>query len=287
MSEVDMGSGWFYARLGGPPGERVGPLSWPLLVSSAQGGAFGPDDLVWHEQLGEWRPASQIQGLFAAPSGHAVTPAARPSRVLYWLLPVIALVIVGIGLGIYFGLFYGKGTTDTTEPPSTGTTAITAPPSTGTTDRSGAGSVSADELEGVWSGTVAVTEFDLPPETLEQIGQEGCDLSILQALRGMPLPLEMTIEVDLSGTRGMATMSVNASGLPGGAAGPGVPSVLEFTIDGNTLTFDLQAESGGMASMTGTVGQRDGSLVIDGVMAFGAEGAGIRADWSVTKQSGV
>ena len=77
MSAGGMESGWFYARRGGPPGQQVGPVSWQDLVSYARGGAFGPDDLVWHEQLGDWRPASQIQGLFAAP---APAPMPRPHR---------------------------------------------------------------------------------------------------------------------------------------------------------------------------------------------------------------
>ena len=126
MSAGGMESGWYYAERGGPQGQQVGPVSWQDLVSYARGGAFGPDDVVWHEQLGDWRPASQVPGLvrrvlrrrpcrgrtggprpaYAAPAGYAMAPAGKKSKLLYWLLPLIAVIIVGAGLGAYFGFFY-------------------------------------------------------------------------------------------------------------------------------------------------------------------------------------
>src|SRR5665647_1072597 len=111
MATGAMDSGWYYAKRGGPPGQQVGPVTWEDLVSYSRGGALTPDDLVWNEQLGDWRPASQIPGLFpapmpapapggytapaayaAAPAGYAA-PAAyaaaqpRKSHLLYWLIP--------------------------------------------------------------------------------------------------------------------------------------------------------------------------------------------------------
>ncbi len=572
MSAGGMESGWFYARRGGAAGQQAGPFSWQDLVSHARGGAFGPDDLVWHEQLGDWRPAAQVQGLFAAPVPapvHAATPAAQPgyvappgyamaqpvkkSKLLYWLLPLIAAIIVAAGLLVYFLVFYGNGdafvqnegeillepsglagpdsfageefvvagptttfkipnpqvtlpplvttttapattstpttaaagttvptaasttilvayigdtpalyggskdkltadkegelafleknpkkaaafcealnsdptlrwsggnrvnpdqlrayfaeltpmlltrdtrvtnfgykdghptprqsvlqagqlvlvdqygvprkrcecgnpltppkpskkkpvytgqqwpgfdpttiiviqsttviindftvidihtgepfvrpagteggddgqgpgveTTDTTAGPVTDTTGTTiAPPITDTTGTTTGSPVSSGELNGVWSGTMTITEFDVPAEALQGAQDQGCDLSVLEALKNIPLPMEMTIAIDASGTGGTATMMIDASSLPGSEGGSSTPSSFDFTISGNTLTFEVPAESGVESAMTGTVGRSGNALVISGVMTSGAQGAGMTAEWSVTKQ---
>lgn len=572
MSEGGMESGWFYARRGGPPGQQVGPLSWQDLVSYARGGAFGPDDVVWHERLGAWQPASQVQGLFAAPAptpppaavpggepayappayaapaGYAAASPVKKSKLLYWLLPLIAVIVVGVALGVYFGFFYGSSesfvqkegeillepsgvagpdsfageefvvagptttlkiinpqvtlpqlsttttatpttegatttastaiattvlvaypgdtpalyggskdkliadkegelafleknpqkaaafcealnsdptlrwsggskvypdqlrayfaeltpmlltrdtrvtnygykdghptprqsvlqagqlvlvdqygvprkrcecgnpltppkpskkkpvytgpqwpgfdpttiiviqsttiiindftiidihtgeafvrpagteggddgqtpgtdTTGTTAPPSTDTTATTSPTSTETTGTTTGGSVSPDELNGSWSGTMTITEFDLPAEAIQGAQEQGCDLSVLEAMKDLPLPMTMSITVDASGESGTATMTIDASALPGSEGGSSTPTAFDFTISGNTLTFVVPAESGVTSAMTGTVGRNGDSLVITGVLTSGAEGAGMKAEWSVTKQT--
>jgi hypothetical protein len=59
-----------------------------------------PADQVWNQQLGDWRPASQIAGLFptappmpppppsAAPYAYGAVPPQR-SRLLYWLIRLL------------------------------------------------------------------------------------------------------------------------------------------------------------------------------------------------------
>ena len=118
MSTPVIDSGWYYALRGGPAGGQVGPVGWEDLVAHARGGAFGPQDLVWNEQLDDWRPASQVPGLFPSPAAAPLgSPAAaayaapRPakSKLLYWLIPLIVVILAGAGLGAYFGFFYHKG----------------------------------------------------------------------------------------------------------------------------------------------------------------------------------
>jgi N-acetylneuraminic acid mutarotase len=148
VSPESMTSGWYYLKLGAPPGQHTGPLSWEDLYALAQSGTLTPADPVWNPQLPQWLPASQFPGLFpaatlaAAPSpypaaaqpnaqGPAPQPVAAPqpyptqpravyqpypgqptgyvprsrrSRLLKVLVPVIALVLVGAALGIYFGV---------------------------------------------------------------------------------------------------------------------------------------------------------------------------------------
>lgn len=121
MSTGAADSGWYYAKRGGPPGQQVGPIDWKDLVSYSGTGALTPDDLVWNEQLGDWRSASQIPGLFSAPAAAApagyVAPAgyaaARPrkSNLLAWLIPLVVVILIGAGVGAYFGFWYHKGGT--------------------------------------------------------------------------------------------------------------------------------------------------------------------------------
>jgi hypothetical protein len=147
--------------------------------------------------------------------------------------------------------------------------------------------VGASELNGPWSGTMTFTQFDLPAEALQGAQDQGCDLSALEALKNVPLPMEMTIAVDASGTSGTATMTIDASSIPGNEGGAGTPSSFTFTISGNTLTFQIPAESGVTSAMSGTVGRRGETLVMTGVMTFGGQGATMKAEWSVTKQIGI
>jgi hypothetical protein len=117
--------GWYYSKLGGPPGQRFGPLTWEDLVSHARSGHLSADDLVWQEQFPDWRPASQVPGLLsssppplppplpaqaAAPAPAATKP--HRSRYLAWLIPLIVVVLVGAGLGVYFGFFSNRDITD-------------------------------------------------------------------------------------------------------------------------------------------------------------------------------
>ena len=567
MSADAMDSGWYYSKRGGPPGQQFGPVTWENLVSYARGGLLAPEDLVWNEQLPDWRPASQIPGLFPAsapaspamPAAYAAAPgyvAAQPkkSTLLYWLIPLIVLVLVGAGLGAYFGFWYnkdgsefaqqggeillepsgvagpdsfageqfvatgptttfkipnpqvtlppvtttanatsttqaastttastsipptvlvaypgdtpalyggskdkliadkegelafleanpnkaaafcealnsdptlrwsggnkvrpdqlrayfaeltpmlltrdirvtnygyknghptprqsvlqagqlilvdrygvprkrcecgnpltppiptykppvyigpewpgfdpttiiviqqttviidifvvidintgepfgrpagtnggsdgpppeqGSGETTTTEvPPSTETT---APPSTGTTSTEttstttgGGGPIDPSELNGTWSGTMTITEINIPSDVAQTAAEQGCDPALLEALKGQPLPMEMTITVDPGGASGTAVMNIDASALGGGTTGE--PTTLSFTISGDTLIFDMEAGAGATGSMTGTVSRQGQTLVINGVMTSEGDGASIKAEWQVTKQ---
>ncbi len=121
-----MTTGWYSAKRGGPAGGQPGPFTWEELFAQARDGALNADDLVWNPQLPQWTPAGQIPGLMPASAppplpgsastgggytGVSIEP--RTKRHASWLLPVlipaIALIIAGVGLGVYFGAFYGHG----------------------------------------------------------------------------------------------------------------------------------------------------------------------------------
>jgi len=165
-----MVSGWYYAQREGSAAQQFGPVSWEALLSLARAGTLGPEDLVWHETFADWLPASQIAGLLpgvalpsaprpypahvqAAPAPAAQSAAAygtsRSRSQFFWAIPLVLLILVGGGLGAYFGLRGDGGAgrvvgdqasattrasaTSTTAPTATSTTATTAPTTTETT----------------------------------------------------------------------------------------------------------------------------------------------------------
>ena len=122
-------TGWYRVESGTSANQQVGPLTWEELYSLRTTGALRPDDLVWHAALPQWVAAAQVPGLFAA--AQPVTPAepqpatrtaTQPaamvqskgrSKLLPWLIPLIALILVGGGLGAYFGFLRdGANTSD-------------------------------------------------------------------------------------------------------------------------------------------------------------------------------
>lgn len=181
-------SDWYYAKTDTPSGRQAGPFAWEQLRSLALAGAIAPTDLVWHPSLPQWVPAAQIGGLIPEgafgsaqaagpavappppdnewPPGMAtgpfeappapVTPAAARGR-RPWLLPVIislaALLLVGGGLGVYFGLIR-----DGDDSPATTTTLAgtetTGPTTPGATTGPGDTTATTRETAGTTGSTV-------------------------------------------------------------------------------------------------------------------------------------
>lgn len=126
--------------------QQVGPLTWEEIIEAARRGDLRPDSLVWGPSLATWTRADSIPGLFApvVPTAASLSspvqagypgavPARKRSLLLPILIPVIALVVVGAGLGTYFGFFYdrGKETAVTTSTSIAGTVPTTEPEGSG------------------------------------------------------------------------------------------------------------------------------------------------------------
>ena len=58
-----MADRWFYGR----GGQRNGPVTFEQLRQLVAGAQLRPDDLVWQDGWSEWRKATEVTGLFAAP----------------------------------------------------------------------------------------------------------------------------------------------------------------------------------------------------------------------------
>jgi hypothetical protein len=106
MDTGPMGSGWFYSKPSAPEARQVGPLTWEELWQLARLELLEPYDMVWHETLAAWVPAGQIAGLFAVPP--VARPASRRRRVLAWVLPLAAVLCIGVFLALLFSLRGGE-----------------------------------------------------------------------------------------------------------------------------------------------------------------------------------
>jgi hypothetical protein len=135
-------SEWYFFKAGSHAGMKAGPLSWERLCGQAQEGDLEPEDVVWDPGYG-WRIAAQVPGLFAEEvlsgaadtgitDGAQDTPHSEPSTGargrswLLWLAAVIPVVLVGVALGVYFGLFHDSGSAAAVDRTSTTTTTVAA-----------------------------------------------------------------------------------------------------------------------------------------------------------------
>lgn len=173
--------------------------------------------------------------------------------------------------------------TGTTEAPSTTTTQTSV---TTTSEEPGPeGPIPSEELNGFWQGTLTITDLSLSNEAAEAAEAEGCSVAMLQALQDQPLPMTMDITVDAAGTGGAATMVLDVSSLdPEGEIGvTNDPTTMTFTIDGNTLYFEVEDDES-QADMVGRVRREGGALVITGAMNSGDPAVfTMAAEWEVRK----
>jgi N-acetylneuraminic acid mutarotase len=135
---------WYFFKAGSRTGQQAGPFSWEQLRSLAQAGTLEPADVVWSPQLSQWLLAAQIpdlfpavavpgvQGTYPGPPQPGASATTRGHSWLPWLVPLVALIIVGGGLGAYYGFLRDSGEstasdqTTTTLAATTSSVAVTA-----------------------------------------------------------------------------------------------------------------------------------------------------------------
>jgi len=156
----------------------------------------------------------------------------------------------------------------TTTSSSTSTTAAGAP-------------VSGTELQGTWTGTLTFTEFNIPQEMSGMAEAEGCDLAMLEGLVNQPLPVTLEMTVDSSGTSGSAVMLIDASALGPSDEVSSEPLMLDFTVQGDTVTFE--ATDGTPMTMSGVVSRQGQNLAMTGILDISESGIGVSAEWQVSK----
>lgn len=89
-----MSKNWHYAK----DGEKHGPITSAQLKELAKSGQLSPDDLVWREDMKEWRKASTIKGLLSSSPNLPTPPPPPPleykdsQEISFWERPVIIIL---------------------------------------------------------------------------------------------------------------------------------------------------------------------------------------------------
>lgn len=90
-----MATNWHYAK----GGEKHGPITAAQLKELASTGQLHPDDLVWREDMKEWRKASTVKGLFSEHASASSPPPPPPpikpnstGELPIWERPVILVL---------------------------------------------------------------------------------------------------------------------------------------------------------------------------------------------------
>lgn len=203
-------------------------------------------------------------------------------------------VLVDINTGDMFVRPAGSGGSEDGPAPTTSTTATTEATTTTitstttTSETTGpSGPISSDELNGRWSGTMTITEMKVSEEAAQAAEAEGCSTALLESLMDQPLPMSMDITIDPSVTTGTAVMSLDVSALdPEGTSGlDSEPQTLTFTIQGDTLTFDVD-DGQTPSTMVGVVRREGEALVMTGTMSSGDPVIFLmEAEWRVVKET--
>jgi hypothetical protein len=109
---------WYFFKAGSDAGLKAGPFSWERLLKQADSGTLEPTDVVWDPNSG-WKTGAQVPGLFPSVPPPVMegtfsdilplepAPGGRGRSRIYWVSALVALVMVGGGLGAYFG-FAGR-----------------------------------------------------------------------------------------------------------------------------------------------------------------------------------
>jgi uncharacterized RDD family membrane protein YckC len=95
------GSEWYYAQ----DNRQLGPVTIEALIDMIRQGQVWPTDLVWTENLPDWRPASTIPALMPAAGTTAVVPDANladTSSLLNYVTPSGAVNVVYAGFWMRF-----------------------------------------------------------------------------------------------------------------------------------------------------------------------------------------
>ena len=143
------------------------------------------------------------------------------------------------------------------------------------------------DINGSWSGSLTFTEINMDAAAERKASDEGCDLAILEALRGKELPMTLDLVADKEG-KGKGTFVIDASSLDtgsdDGSSTTSEPTTLPLVYEQGLITFDFGDQcSGGTCTMTGTPAVDNGEDTITGAMSFEGSGYSAKAEWTVTR----
>jgi hypothetical protein len=144
------------------------------------------------------------------------------------------------------------------------------------------------DINGSWSGSLTFTEINMDAAAEKKASDEGCDLAVLEALRGKEMPMTLDLTANKEG-KGKGTFVIDASSLntgsDNGSSTTSEPTTLPLVYEQGLITFDFGDQcSGGTCTMTGTPAVVNGEDTIKGAMSFAGSGYSARAEWTVTRE---
>jgi len=109
------------------------------------------------------------------------------------------------------------------------------------------------DINGSWSGSLTFTEINMDAAAEKKASDEGCDLAILEALRGKELPMTLDLVADKEG-KGKGTFVIDASSLDtgsdNGSSTTSEPTTLPLVYEQGLITFDFGDQCSGGTSLT-------------------------------------
>jgi hypothetical protein len=143
------------------------------------------------------------------------------------------------------------------------------------------------DVNGSWAGTFTLTSISVDPEVQAEAEEQGCDIALLDAMLGKPLPMTLDLTVDPNST-GSSTFWIDVSSLKDGEGDSlqSDPQDAPVTYKGSVLTFKLESSGGAAAQMSGSVTRAGGTPTINGTVTIRGEGYSAKGVWTVTRAGG-
>lgn len=145
------------------------------------------------------------------------------------------------------------------------------------------------DINGSWTGTLTFTDITVDADAQKEAEDQGCDIAIVEALRGKSLPLTLDLTADKAGdgegTFLVDTSSINTGSDNGTTSSP-EPTTLALKYAAGLITFDFGDQcsgSGSTCAMNGTAAVVNGVDTIKGMMSFSGSGYSAAAEWVVTR----
>ena len=143
------------------------------------------------------------------------------------------------------------------------------------------------DINGTWTGTLTFTDIAADAAAQKEAKDQGCDLAILEALRGKALPMTLDLTADKAGV-GEGTFVIDTTSInpvEGSTPSPPEPVTLQLTFAKGLITFDFGDQCGGGSScaMSGTPAVVAGVDTIEGTMGVKGSGYSAAAEWTVTR----
>ncbi|MDP2233855.1 MAG: S8 family serine peptidase, partial [Actinomycetota bacterium] len=134
------------------------------------------------------------------------------------------------------------------------------------------------DINGAWSGSFTITDITITDQGAAE--DQGCSVTILQALKGQAFPMSMHITADESG-HGFASTIIDMSSL-NEDGGNNDPQTWGVSYDGRTITFSPE-DAQGVSGLNSVVSRSGETFVQNGSMSGAGAGWSMKAVFTLSK----